>query len=960
MKKILYTICFLFFLTQVSFGTTYYSQGNLNPRDTLNWNTIPGGGGTIPPNFTSGVNDIFEIQAGHTMTLTLGAWTISGTGLCQVDSGATLICSTSLFTTGLTIAKGGVLNATATVGVNNGQSGFDFIINGLYRNSGSTSYGSGATGTCTATGKMQFAPTTTAGTIPVLTWDPASTLEIVGYTTFTGNMAWGNQTFGNIIWNCPSQTGTPTANSTLRTIKGDLTITSTGTGSLRLFANTAATLNISGNLKMDAGTLGLVSGSSASTINVAGNVTVNGGALKIGTSTLQSNSAKFSVTGNVLINGGTIDFKDANAVTGANIFEVGGNLSLTTGTLTQTGSTAGTEGSLRFIDTTTWSSGGTFTNTYINTIVNPASMLTLNNDFPIAASRSMTVTGVLVCETKIISGAGAFTLSVSGTLKSSNATGIDGSIAVLGTKTFTSGAGYIFNGAIAQITGTSLPAAIAGELTFSNMGGVVTLSQSTSNTGTTTVGPGAIVDIANFNMTGSGGTSVLAGSGKIRLAGDITTQITGYNSNTFTGIYEFTGSSQSIPAGTYSRLVVSGSNVSLSGNVTISDTLFLSNGLLNTGANTLTIGTSTLNVGNIQRTGGSINGTIKRWFAAATVNNVIFPLDNGSAAYVEAKISFTSAPLTGGTLTAVYHTSGSGLLPDQGDGNYIPAPELHVNFINLTPQYWSITAADGLETNSGTYSIGLIANSMNVSTTSYQYTGIVKRTDNTQPWTWNFANHVTTTSPSAIPTFGGMGFTTFSDFAVAGNVDNLLPVELESFTSTISGQNVMLSWSTISELNNSGYDIERKNITSGWTKIGNVTGHGTINTSNNYTYSDNNLVSGKYNYRLKQIDFNGNYKYYELANEVIIGTPEKYSLSQNYPNPFNPSTTINYELPKANFVSLKIYDMMGREVANLVNQTQDAGFYAVKFDASKLSSGIYFYKIQAGDFNAVKKFMLVK
>ena len=178
--------------------------------------------------------------------------------------------------------------------------------------------------------------------------------------------------------NCPRQTGTTTDNSTLRTIKGDLTITSTGTGSLRLFANTAATLNISGNLKMDAGTLGLVSGSSASTINVAGNVTVNGGALKIGTSTLQSNSAKFSVTGNVLINGGTIDFKDANAVTGANIFEVGGILSLTTGTLTQTGSTSDTEGSLRFIDTTTWSSGGTFTNTYINTIVNPASMLTLS------------------------------------------------------------------------------------------------------------------------------------------------------------------------------------------------------------------------------------------------------------------------------------------------------------------------------------------------------------------------------------------------------------------------------------------------------------------------------------------------------------------------------------------------------------------------------------------------------
>jgi len=960
MKKILYTLCFLLFLTHVSFGTTYYAQGNSNPNVLANWNTIPAGGGTSPTDFTTGVNDIFQIQAGHTMTLSGSAWTISGTGLCQIDSGASLICSVSLFTTGLTVAKDALLTSTATVGVNNGQAGFDFIINGLYRNSGSTAYGSGATGTCTATGKMQFAPTTTAGTIPVLTWDPASTLEIVGYTSFTGNMAWGNQTFGNVIWNCPSQTGTPTANSTLRTIKGDLTITSMGTGSLRLFANTAATLNISGNLKMDAGNLGLVSGSSASTVNVAGNVTVNGGALKIGTSTLQSNSAKFSVAGNVLINGGTIDFKDANAVTGANIFEVGGNLSLTTGTLTQTGSTAGTEGTLRFIDTTTWSSGGTFTNTYINTTVNANSLLTLNNDYPVAALRTMTVNGVLICGTQAVTGAGIFMLATGATLKSGNATGVDGSIAVSGTKTFTSGAGYIFNGAIAQITGTSLPAAIAGELTFSNTGGVVTLSQSTSNTGTTTVGPGAIVNIANFNMTGSGGASALAGSGKIRLSGDLPTQLSGYNTNTFTGIYDFTGSSQFIPAGTYSRLVVSGSNVSLSGNVTISDTLFLSNGLLNTGANTLTIGTSNANVGSIQRTGGSINGIIKRWFAPSIVNNVIFPLDNGSGAYVEAKISFTSAPSTGGTLTAVYHTSGSGTLPDQGNGNYIPAPELHVNFINLTPQYWSITAADGLDINAGVYSIGLIANDMNVSSTSYQYTGIVKRTDNTQPWAWSFANHVTTTSPGAIPTFAGIGFTSFSDFAVGGNVDNLLPVELASFTSSVISASVILKWSTASEVNNSGFDIERKSAGAVWTKVFNITGNGTTNTAQNYSFEDKNLSSGKYNYRLKQIDFNGNYKYYELSNEVVVGIPAKYNLAQNYPNPFNPSTTINYELPVTNYVSLKVYDTMGKEVASLVNENKAAGFYSIKFDASKLSSGIYFYKIQAGDFSSVKKFMLIK
>jgi len=195
---------------------------------------------------------------------------------------------------------------------------------------------------------------------------------------------------------------------------------------------------------------------------------------------------------------------------------------------------------------------------------------------------------------------------------------------------------------------------------------------------------------------------------------------------------------------------------------------------------------------------------------------------------------------------------------------------------------------------------------------------------------------------------------------IAAVPNYIVPVELSSFTSSVTDNSVSLRWSTVYEENNSGFDIERKSTRNDWTKISTVSGNGTTNNPHSYIFEDKNLASGKYNYRLKQIDYNGNYKYYELSNEVEIGNPEKYSLAQNYPNPFNPSTTINYELPKNNFVSLKVYDMMGREVANLVDQNQDAGFYSVKFDASKLSSGIYFYKIQASDFTAVKKLTLVK
>ena len=113
-------------------------------------------------------------------------------------------------------------------------------------------------------------------------------------------------------------------------------------------------------------------------------------------------------------------------------------------------------------------------------------------------------------------------------------------------------------------------------------------------------------------------------------------------------------------------------------------------------------------------------------------------------------------------------------------------------------------------------------------------------------------------------------------------------------------------------------------------------------------------------YRLKQIDFNGNFEYFNLSNEVIIGIPSKFELSQNYPNPFNPSTKITFALPNDGKVSLKIYDMTGKEVMLLVNEVKTAGYYSDSFNASSLSSGIYFYTLSADNFTATKKMMLVK
>ncbi len=194
-----------------------------------------------------------------------------------------------------------------------------------------------------------------------------------------------------------------------------------------------------------------------------------------------------------------------------------------------------------------------------------------------------------------------------------------------------------------------------------------------------------------------------------------------------------------------------------------------------------------------------------------------------------------------------------------------------------------------------------------------------------------------------------------TDFLPTGS----LPVELTSFTANVSGNSVNLNWSTATELNNAGFNIERKSSTSNWANVGFVPGFGTTSEIRNYSYSDNNLSTGKYSYRLKQVDFNGAFEYSD-AIEVVVVTPNNFELSQNYPNPFNPSTTIKFNLPEAGNVKLAVYNLLGQEVKTLVNGFRAVGSYSINFDASNLSSGIYIYKIEANSFIQTRKMTLLK
>ncbi|MBK7105505.1 MAG: T9SS type A sorting domain-containing protein [Ignavibacteriae bacterium] len=192
-----------------------------------------------------------------------------------------------------------------------------------------------------------------------------------------------------------------------------------------------------------------------------------------------------------------------------------------------------------------------------------------------------------------------------------------------------------------------------------------------------------------------------------------------------------------------------------------------------------------------------------------------------------------------------------------------------------------------------------------------------------------------------------------------------LPVELTSFTLNLSENKIELNWETATEVNNYGFEIERLKTNliiknSEWEKIGFVEGHGNSNSPKYYSFKDNLLeTSGKYSYRLKQIDIDGTFEYSDVV-ETNIGAPQNFELRQNYPNPFNPVTSITYSIPTDGHVELGIYDILGRDVAIIENGIKPAGVYTFSFDASNLTSGIYFYKIKTNNYISIKKMLLMK
>ncbi len=200
-------------------------------------------------------------------------------------------------------------------------------------------------------------------------------------------------------------------------------------------------------------------------------------------------------------------------------------------------------------------------------------------------------------------------------------------------------------------------------------------------------------------------------------------------------------------------------------------------------------------------------------------------------------------------------------------------------------------------------------------------------------------------------------------FKIVGSVQ-AVPVELTSFMATVLKNNVTLLWSTATETNNMGFEVERQATNGSYEKIGFVTGNGTTTERKEYAFTDAGLASGKYNYRLRQVDFDGTSEY-SNAVEADVNLPSEYNLAQNYPNPFNPSTSIEFALKSDAKVSMRLFDALGQEVRTILSGNYTTGNYKIDFNAAGLNSGVYFYTIDASGvdgskFTATRKMILMK
>lgn len=398
--------------------------------------------------------------------------------------------------------------------------------------------------------------------------------------------------------------------------------------------------------------------------------------------------------------------------------------------------------------------------------------------------------------------------------------------------------------------------------------------------------------------------------------------------------------------------------------------LVMNDGDINTNGNILRIGIDTTNYGIFDYTQGSIIGKLKKWVEPGSSSQYLpigneNPDDTTIIHHRHVDLDFSAnAPDSGGTLTLEFfqkHPGDDGLPLTDNDGFTVK---------NIaTTGFWNIEAGDGMETDDYAYNIELTAaDFIDVQDTTKLRT--VKRPDSTSSWVFE-GQHASSNSENGNPVIRRNGLTSFSDFTAAGDEDNPLPVEFTgaNIRTSNSGEIATIEWHTATETENYRFYIDRSYLhdagegpakDTSWSQIGFKEGQGTTSNSNSYRFEDTGLdKAGKYAYRIRQIDYDGTETLLTTL-ELVVGSPNRTGLGDNYPNPFNPATNVPYKLAEGGEVSINVYNTLGQQVATLVDKYQRAGQYEVRFDASSLTSGIYFIRLKANGYSVNKSITLIK
>ena len=811
----------------------------------------------------------------------------------------------------------------------------------------------------TSTGKLQIAGDTRALTL-IGQWGAGSSnagsyspnVEVAlnsGQTvTLNTNMKMGNWTFTSGTFNADIRTvsadnGTAAA-SNISIGSGATLISSATSVFQRTGSGVMGTLTVDGNLELNAAAPAIA----ATTINFNGTVKYNlAGAQNLAIA-YNAGANPVVYTNLIAANSGT-KTTAANLVTwviGTRTTEGSGSFALGTGA--SWGVYYKSSGSAS--DLTQTASWGDAADGSGN---QPADFTTANQVFNIKNGSSYTLSSnwtVSGANAKIVLGNGTTATS----LTVGSGTVLSGTVDVSNNSTLTV---QTPNSSNWPTFGTN-----SGTISFDNISGFTLGGSVILGTGNYVMTNGT-VDVGSNSLTVNGtlrtgtnivsgaGTFVLGSSGSLHIGSLVGITGSGSTGNIQTGTrtfpttasYTYTGASDQVtgnglPATVGTMTVNLGSpstKLTLSNSIAVTGQTTFTQGLIVLGNQSMTIATTS---GSSANSYAVTNGSGSLIRNITSTGNKTLPVGSLTE-FRSIGINFSATPVAT-NITAHYYSTNPG-----NTGAYPGSVTAHYG-----GGYWSITS-DGIP--GQTYTLTMETVSM-TGMTDIASARILKRQNNSESWI--LAGTAVNTGTTCIES----GISNFSEFAI-GSISDPLPVELCSFSSTTSDMSVVLKWETTTENDNIGFEIEKR-ADNNWQKVGFVEGAGTTNGPSSYSYSIKESKSGTFWYRLKQIDRNGNFKYSKEI-EAVIGMkiPKELTLSSNYPNPFNPTTNIEFTFPNEGTASLKVYNMLGQQVAELFNNHIASGIlYRTTFDASHLSSGLYFSVLEFNGKKLTRKMLLTK